>query len=383
VIVKSLQAGNFRNIRSADVEFSETFNFIVGGNAQGKTNLLEALHMFSLGRSFRTTRSDDLITFGEDFLFLKLRGLSDSGVGFTLDLGLERGGRVVASANGGRLPGLSEIIGMIPSVIFAPGDVELSSGPPSGRRLYMDYTAAQVSPPFLSDLKEYRRALGQRNVLLKRIQGEARERRAPEAGRSHQEQLDAWDAMLAEKGAGVAAGRREILSAAAPVARGMFAEMAPGSGDLGLSYHCSFDEEAGDRASIKEALLAALLRGREADRRKGYTGTGPHCDDMTIRLGDVDLRRFGSQGRKRLAAISLKLAQAEVIMERRSERPVVLLDDIFSELDSETACRVRGLLSGRYQSFVTSPKLSDLGECPGGGIVINVENGVLIPGKRA
>ena len=104
---------------------------------------------------------------------------------------------------------------------------------------------------------------------------------------------------------------------------------------------------------------------------------------MTIRVGDVELRRFGSQGRKRLAAIVLKLAQAEVIMDRRSERPVVLLDDIFSELDSATACRVRGLLSGRYQSFVTSPKLSDLGECPGGGIVINVENGALSPGERA
>ncbi len=381
MIVKNLQAGNFRNIRSASAEFSGAFNFVTGGNAQGKTNLLEALHLFSLGRSFRTRRSDEMITFGEDYLFLRIGGKSDSGVNFVLELGLERGGRVSASANNRKLSGLSEIIGIIPSVIFAPGDVELSSGPPSGRRLYMDYTAAQVSPPFLSDLKEYRRVLGQRNSLLKEIQGPAREMRAgnvTDAG-----QLDAWDGMLAEKGAGVVRGRKDVLSAVAPVASRIYREIVPGGEELGLSYNCSFDGGAAEGSSAKTALAASLSRCREMDRRRGYTCSGPHCDDMTIRIGDIDLRRYGSQGRKRLAAIVLKLAQAEIIMERRSERPVVLLDDIFSELDSETAARVRGLLSGRYQSFVTSPKASDLDGCPYGGLVIKVENGVLFPGVPA
>ncbi len=346
MIIQALDLTNFRNIESASLTFSETFNVIRGRNAQGKTNLLEAIHLFSLGRSFRTRRSEEMIMFGRDYLFARLGCLSDTDVRFRIEIGLERGGRISAAVNGKKLTGLGEIIGIIPTVVFAPQDVTLSSGPPADRRTFIDYTAAQISPSFLQNLREYRRVLGQRNSLL---------RRAAETGAEPQG-IEAWDDMLAERGEAVLEGRREMLAEIQGRAEKLFGEIVPGGGALRMEYRCSFRQD-GD--GVREALADALRRQRDQERRRGYTLVGPHYDDIGIYIGDEELRRYGSQGRKRLTSIVLKLAQAWSIMERRAERPVVLLDDIFSELDGETGERVRGLLTDRYQSFITTPRSGD------------------------
>lgn len=346
MIIQALDLTNFRNIESASLTFSETFNVIRGRNAQGKTNLLEALHLFSLGRSFRTRRAEEMIMFGSEYLFARLSCLSDNGVRFRIEIGLERGGRIGASVNGKRLSGLGEIIGIIPTVIFTPQDVTLASGPPADRRVYIDYTAAQVSPSFLQNLKEYRRVVGQRNTLL---------RRSAESG-EEPKGLEAWDDMLVERGVAIVEGRREMLSEIQDRAERLFGEIVREEGDLRMEYRCSFESEEG---VTRKGLTEALQRLREQERRRGYTLVGPHYDDIGIFIGDEELRRYGSQGRKRLTSIILKLAQAWAIMERRSERPVVLLDDIFSELDGETGERVRGLMTDRYQSFITTPGQDD------------------------
>ena len=149
---------------------------------------------------------------------------------------------------------------------------------------------------------------------------------------------------------------REVLEEIQGRAEGLFGEMAPAGGDLRMEYRCSFEAEEGP---TRGALLEALARLREQERRRGYTLVGPHYDDIAIFIGDEELRRYGSQGRRRLVSIILKLAQAWAIMERRAERPVVLLDDIFSELDMDTAERVSGLMTDRYQSFITTPRDDD------------------------
>ena len=346
MIIQALDLTNFRNIESAALTFSETFNVIRGRNAQGKTNLLEALHLFSLGRSFRTRRSEEMIRFDSEYLFARLRCKSDMDVTFRIEIGLERGGRISASVNGNKLSGLGEIIGIIPSVIFTPQDVTLATGPPSDRRVFIDYTAAQISPAFLQNLREYRKVLGQRNALLKRAAESCNEPKG----------MEAWDDMLSERGAAIVAGRREVLEEIQGRAEGLFGEMAPAGGDLRMEYRCSFEAEEGP---TRGALLEALARLREQERRRGYTLVGPHYDDIAIFIGDEELRRYGSQGRRRLVSIILKLAQAWAIMERRAERPVVLLDDIFSELDMDTAERVSGLMTDRYQSFITTPRDDD------------------------
>ncbi len=363
MIVESLHLDSYRNIKDASLEFSEGFNFITGRNAQGKTNLLEAIHIFSLGRSFRTRRTPELVRFGSEHFFLRLIGRSDSGVGFRLEMGQERSGRTRLSVNGKQMKGISEIIGFMPSVIFTPRDVELSSGPPAVRRTYLDYTAAQVSPGFLADLKEYRHVLKQRNSLL---------RSAAAGGMLDETQLEVWDEALAGKGAAVVGGRIEMLGVIVERAREIFAEVLGRDDGLELEYRCSYDSEAGGEDSLRAALVAA----RESEKRRGYTLAGPHYDDVMMRIDGEEVRRYASQGRRRLLAVVLKLAQADVIMSRRGERPVVLLDDIFSELDAGVVSGVRNMLSDRYQSFITSPRGDDFpGDIPGAASY-EVENGV-------
>jgi DNA replication and repair protein RecF len=366
LIVERLHLESYRNIKDADLGFSGGFNFITGRNAQGKTNLLEAVHVFSLGRSFRTRRPAELIMFGEEHFFLRLTGKSDSGVDFRLEMGQERSGRTKLSVNGKQMKGVSEIIGFMPSVIFTPRDVELASGPPAGRRTYLDYTAAQVSPGFLSDLKEYRHVLRQRNSLL---------RAASSGGTLDEAQLEIWGEALVRRGAAVVAGRIEMLETIAVRAKEIFSEVLGRGDGLEIEYRCSYDPEGGG----EEALRSSLAGSREYERRRGYTVVGPHYDDLDMRIDGEDVRKYASQGRRRLLAVVLKLAQADVIMTRRGERPVVLLDDIFSELDGEVVSGVREMLSDRYQSFITSPRSEDFpGDLPG-AVCYEVEEGVFRP----
>lgn len=362
MIVRSLDAVHFRNIERAALEFSGAYNCITGGNAEGKTNLLEAVHLFSLGRSFRTRNIREAIAFGEEYFYLRLTGVGDGGVPVELEIGVERGERMKVSAGGTPLSGIGEIIGIIPSVLFVPEDVLLTAGPPRLRRLFLDYTAAQVSPVFLNDLKRYRVILRNRNALLKRMAEES----------SRDGELEAWDTMLVEKGAAVVRGRNEVLAAVRRHVEELQEELLPPGERIEMRYVCSFGE---DGVEPEAALHGALSRCRDGEVRRGYTLAGPHYDDVAIRLGGTNLRRYGSQGRKRLVAIVMKLAQAQTIMAERDERPVVLLDDIFSELDEETAGRVRGVLSDRYQSFVTSPRMDDFDGYRARGVCFVVEGG--------
>jgi DNA replication and repair protein RecF len=293
---------------------------------------------------------------------LRLHGRSGTGVEFRIEAGMERGGRIRVSVNGKRLSGMADVIGVMPSVIFTPDDISLASGAPANRRMYLDYTAANISPDFLRYLKEYRRVLKHRNAAL---------RMEMELGRKNKE-MEAWSEMLVERGAAVARGRVEILRRISGSAKRMFGEVMPASEALRIEYDCSFNPDGGDFGT---SLREALDRVREVEVKRGYTLAGPHFDDVRMHVGDIELRRYGSQGQKRVAAIALKLAQAETIGDCRTENPVVLLDDLFSELDGETGEHARELLTGRYQSFITSPRREALGAAAVGMREITVEGG--------
>ena len=362
MIIKGIDVTNFRNIEKASLSFAPGLNVITGANAQGKTNLLEAIHLFSLGRSFRTRSLEEAIRFGEEYFLCRLAARSDQGVDFHIEIGLERDGRPRASANGKKAAGISDIIRVIPSVIFTAEDVLIAAGPPANRRAYLDYTAAQISPAYFQDLKEYRRTVRHRNALLERAS----------RGGGSPEGLDAWDEALIQRASAVVKARRDMLAEIEGRARGILGEVLRGASGFAMTYDCSFDP-AGDNAA--EGLREALARVRETELRRGYTMAGPHYDDVSIYLDEIELRRYGSQGRKRLVALVLKLAQALTIMDKRGERPVVLLDDIFSELDSETVGRVREHLTESYQSFVTTPRPDELGPEPAGAAFFRVERG--------
>jgi len=364
VIVRGIEIANFRNIANAALSFSPAFNLITGRNAQGKTNLLEAIHLFSLGRSFRTRSLEETIRFGDEYFFCRLSGKADSGVDFDIEVGAERSGRIKVSINGKKAAGLSEMLGIMPSVVFVAEDIQLAAGPPAGRRGYLDYTAAQISPLNLKALREYRGIVRRRNVILDKA---AREGASPEG-------IEAWDEALAAKGASIVKIRLEAIREIKTRAEKLFAEILEEQSGFDMMYVCSF---GAPDAEPKEALERALARVREAELRRGFTMAGPHYDDVRMFLEGVELRRYGSQGRKRLAALMLKLAQALTILDRRGERPVVLLDDIFSELDGRTAARVREHLTDSYQSFITTPRPEELGRLPAEASRFVVEGGVV------
>ncbi len=366
MIARGVDIVNFRNIARAELRFSPGVNLISGRNAQGKTNLLEALYIFSLGRSFRTRDLDEAVRFGEEYFFLRLSGESDSGVAFAIEAGYERGGRAKVSTGSKRDGAFADIVGMIPGVMFVADDIALAGGPPAGRRAYLDYTAAQLSPLYLAAIREYSGVLRRRNALLERA---AREAEAPGG-------IDAWDEVLAAKGAELVRIRRETLRELAARAGALVGEIVGAPGGLAMEYVCSFCPGGGDPGP---ALREALARSRESERRRGYTICGPQHDDVRISLDGAEIRRYGSQGRKRLVSLVLKLAQAATILDRRGERPIVILDDIFSELDAETAERVRERLAGGYQCFIASPRPEELAAGPAAAARFLVEGGVVRP----
>ncbi len=340
--IKKIEITNFRNIDEARLEFSPALNFVTGANGQGKTNLLEALYLFSLGRSFRTRKREEMIALERKLSFVRVSAVSDAGVELAAEVGMERGGGYRVVLNGERMRGFSGLIGTFPEVIFTPEDVSLASGPPSERRLFLDYTACQLSEAFLEDLKEYRRTLRQRNSLLKEWEG----------GKEGEDLLRALDGVLAQRGASIVEGRTRVLKEIGERAKDVFSKIFEGGDELSMEYVPSV---RGEKEDYGMNFIRALRGGRDEEMARGYTARGPHCDDIRIRLGELSLRKYGSQGRKRLAAIVMKMTQASVIRDRKGETPAVLLDDLFSELDEGIAEAVRGFLSDNYQNFITSP----------------------------
>jgi len=363
LVIQRIKLVNFRNILEATLDFSESFNFIYGLNAQGKTNLLEAIHFFSLGRSFRTHRRIDMIAFGQEYSYLSLSAKSDSGVGFEIEVGFDIGGSIKVKQNGRVLSGLSEIIGLIPSVIFSPEDIALVAGGPRNRRLYLDYTQSQISAKFLSELKSFGRALKQRNALLKKVS---------EGGDASG--LEEWNRLYIETSVNVVRGRLECVDIVRERLRHIITGIMGEEIDVTLRYMCSFDRGL---VTLEDNMAESINEVLESEKKRGYSLVGPQYDDLLITIGGNDARRYGSQGQKRVIAVSLKLAQALVIMEERAERPVVLLDDILSELDEEKVSRIKGMLEAEYQSFLASPDMRDFPEGLKGVALFKVSRGVI------
>lgn len=361
--IRNIVIENFRNIEGSRLELSPALNFINGRNGQGKTNLLEAIYLFSMGRSFRTRKRDEMIKLGEDSTYLQATVESDGGIKNRIEVGLERGGGSRVSVNGQRLKGFSFLIGMVPGVIFTPEDVTLTTGPPAERRLYIDYTASQLSEGFVEDLKEYKRILKQRNAVLKEIQ----------AGEGGREVLGAIDRVMAGRAGALIAGREMVMEDVVRRAEKVFSSVFSGEEELGMRYVSSVGSGFDGYA---ERFLDSLSAARDEEISRGYTARGPHCDDIKISLGGLSLRKYGSQGRKRLIAIVLKMVQASVIRDRKGERPVVLLDDIFSELDIGVSESVKDFLSDNYQNFITSPVDLDFPE-DGSFRRFNIEKGCI------
>jgi DNA replication and repair protein RecF len=344
VRVDRVQTANFRNLAGAAVELGPALNVLVGENGQGKTNLLEAIYYFRFGRSFRAQSDAELIRFDEPFCRMEVNATFADGHAETFACGIERRGNSVnrtIKVGGQLLPRRSDLAGRFPIVLFGPSDLRTVSGEPEHRRRFFDMVGTTTDPRYLRAANDYRRALDQRNAALK--------------ARASRDEMEAWNGRLIEPGAELVVRRRELsLRLEALMAAESQALENPFT--FSMQYESTLlPPEGASLDEIQQRFHERLLATASEEMRRGITLTGPHRDDIQLCLGPNDLRRFGSQGQRRLFAVLLKLAELAHIESELREPCVLLLDDVFSEFDAAIMSRLQRLFEGQRQVFVTTP----------------------------
>ncbi len=379
--IKRFHAENFRNIESCDISLSPGVNLFVGMNAQGKTNAVEGIYMFSRGRSHRTSDDKEMIRFGTEGFRIGIEYDSKDGPE-TLEyacFGRER----LRKKNGYRIGRVAEMIGSFKSVLFYPDNLEIVKDGPDERRSFLNVAISQVYPSYLGHYTRFKEALEARNRLLKlsREQYVARE------------DIEAWSHSMAEYASYVYVMRVEYLKKLEVYTRACALELSGGKEEITLSYKSDVDPEAVRREGVagfeipteldREAVAREYYRilTAQIDREcaAGSTLWGPHRDDIVIKINGTPARSFASQGQKRSVVLAMKLAEGEVIRELFGEYPVFLFDDVLSELDVD---RRRYIIEGMRdrQIIITSceaDEIRDFADC-----VIEVKEGRYVPTYR-
>lgn len=337
--VNKLYINNFRNLFSSEIEFCDTVNVIYGDNAQGKTNLIEAIWLFTGAKSFRTSKDGEMVAFGYDKATIKLDFVS-GGVEKTAKIEVSK--RRTAELDGKKLRLASGLVGNFCAVVFSPSDLETVKEGPANRRRFLDLAIGQLYPNYVEILKQYTRAVTQRNTLLKNMEGRLQ----------NSEMLDVFEGEIAEFGKKIIEYRTNYCKKVTENASGIYKELSSLREDLEAEYLPSC------RA---EDLEERLYLSRKNDIFSGITSVGPHRDDLDFKINGISARTFGSQGQQRSVAIALKLAEAKTLYEIMGEEPVVIFDDVMSELDKSRQNFILNHIKGK-QVFITCPDPSILSE---------------------
>ena len=313
MIVESIELKNFRNYRELKLLFDERTNIFYGDNAQGKTNILEAVYLSGTTKSHKGSRDRDMIFFGEEEAhlrtFTRKRELE-----YQIDIHLKKNKAKGIAINGVPIRKASELFGIANFVFFSPEDLSIIKQGPAERRRFLDMELCQLDRVYLHELSGYNRVLTQRNRLLKDLSFR------PELI----DTLDVWDLQLSEYGKKVIEGRERFICALGEIVHKIHGNLSGGRENLLVSY---------EKNVSKEDLYERIRQNRERDIRLKTTSAGPHRDDLIFEADGVDIRKFGSQGQQRTAALSLKLSEIELVKQVIQDTPVLLLDDVLSELD--------------------------------------------------
>lgn len=343
-----IELSNFRNIASMTVSPCPGINVICGDNAQGKTNLMEAVWLFTGNASFRGAKSGELIRFGETGARLSIR-FSDRRRQQTASLSFLSAPtpRRRILVNGVECRSSSDLMGQFYAVVFSPSHLSLVRDGPKYRRKFLDIAIAQIRPRYAAYLAQYDKLVEQRNALLKDSF------RYPDL----QTQIEVWDEQLARAGTVLSLYRSEYVQRLSGLAAEIYGGLSSGRERLSVSYESTvFGERIGALSSYEDAWVEAYRqRLRESfveDVRQGFTGAGPHRDDLTLEIDGVSARLYGSQGQQRSSVIALKLAEARLLETMTGEEPVMLLDDVMSELDVSRQTYILNHLRG-MQVFIT------------------------------
>lgn len=368
MFVERIRLENFRNYEKLDAALSGGVNVFYGNNGQGKTNVLESVFFCAIGRSFRYGKDTDLVRNGAEKFRIELSVADDITNNVTITYknplsGIERGnsGEKSVRVNGIYLTRLGHLMGNLLSVIFSPEDLEIINEGPSVRRKLLDIVISQLMPAHYFDLQQYNKTIAQKNALLRDF-----DKNRGGFG----EMIDVYNEQLADSGSRIsyrryvfsrelekyAAAINEEISAGEPLAFQYYSNHFTVPADNGVSGDNGLTAE-----KIKTEFSETLKARKDRETERGHSLYGPQNDDLMITLNGTDLRRFGSQGQKRTAVLAIKLAETRLLHSRTGRKPVLLLDDVFSELD-ESRCSLLLRSASEYQTLITTANLAELPE---------------------
>ncbi|MFY9426544.1 MAG: DNA replication/repair protein RecF [Caldicoprobacterales bacterium] len=346
--LKELSLIDYRNYVKLELKFSSNLIVLSGRNAQGKTNILESIFLSSTGRSHRTPRDRELIRWGQKESVI--RSLVDKREGPSLiEITLSQKDKKKININSMTAQRLGELMGHINSVLFSPEDLKLVKGSPTERRRFMDMEISQVRPKYFYSLQQYNRLLNHRNNLLKEINENS----------SLKKTLPVWDEQIAKVGSYIIMQRLAFIESIKKIAKEVHKEISLEKEDLDIAYNSSINFDSDDASGIVEDYLKELESNHEEDIKKGRTEKGCHRDDLSICINGVDVKTFGSQGQQRSTVLSLKLSEIELMFKQTGEYPLLLLDDVMSELDKFRQSKLLSYFN-RVQTFMTMTDYSDL-----------------------
>ena len=338
MIIESIELKNYRNYDKLHMDFSHGTNILYGDNAQGKTNILEAIYVCATTKSHRGSKDKEIIQFDRDESHIKLN-VRKRDVPYRIDMHLKKNRAIGVAVNGVPIKKASELFGIVNVVFFSPEDLNLIKNGPAERRRFIDLELCQLNKLYVHSLVQYNKIVTQRNKLLKDIMFRP----------DYEETLDIWDMQLVQYGREVIRCREAFVGQLNDLIGGIHRQLSGEKESLHISYEPNV---------TVDMFEDTLRKSRPSDLKQRTTLTGPHRDDLSFIINDIDIRRFGSQGQQRTAALSLKLAEIELVKKIVNDYPILLLDDVLSELDGS---RQNHLLSGinHIQTMITCTGLED------------------------
>lgn len=350
LLIKELELVNYTNYARQHISFSPHINILIGANAQGKSNLIDSVFFLGFARSHCYPNDATLIRWGQSFF--RLKGLIQNRQGLTTIEHAVKKGQKIIKVNGSPLTKIKDLLGQFTTIIFTPDDLTLLKGGPELRRKFLNRKLIQLSPVYYDYSLNYQRVLQQRNTLLKK-------------GTINPAELEIWDEKLSYYGSLIINARHQLLTKLAPTAQEIHSQLTGGQEKLLIRYEPNIGVNKIIPSDIRAALQQNLTDKLEQDLKRGYTSVGPHRDDFSCLINDADARIFASQGQQRTAVLTLKLAMLKLMAEMTGEYPVLLLDDVFSELDQYRREYLLNTVSQTIQTIITA---TELGSWEGQGI---------------
>lgn len=350
--IKKLKVENFRNLENLDIEFSEGINIIYGNNAQGKTNIIESIYIFSFGKSFRANKDIELLKFDKEYFLSNIKIMKKDRE-LEMDFGFDKiSNKKMIKVNGVIQKKISDIIGKLNVVVFKPEDIKIVTDSPSIRRKYIDYLISSISKSYLENITKYKKVMEERNNLLKEIK--LRLKGSKNLDETDSNFLDVYDKLLSKLNCEIYNERKRVIEKLNNYIYDIHLKLTENyinNEKLHIKYVSNVAEDI-------EKMYNNLSKSRLNDINKGYTSLGIHRDDYIISINSLDVSIYGSQGQKKSSIISLKLSELKVIEEVIGEKPVLLLDDYMSELDEKRRLKFLDIIEDIQIIITTTHKIS-------------------------